>query len=320
MRSLTTKQEGDAIVDTEPVNTEPVNTVPLNTVPVNTAPAPVTSADSVASDRADSDRAGSRRAPRAPRISAGLRYRLVGVASVVGLLAAWQVLANVHVINPALSSSPSGVWTAARQMISDGTLGSSVASSAKLYGTGLGVSIVIGIVGGVVLGWWRLLGAIFDPWIAILYSIPLIAILPLILVWFGITFRGQVVMVVLVSVFPLLVNVMTGTRQVDPALLRLARSFRGSQLAILRTLVMPSIVPYMVTGVRLAAGGGLIGVVVAEYFEGDNGVGGLILKEGTILNTGGVFVGVTVLGGTALVMTALIRTLERWVSGWRAQD
>lgn len=257
---------------------------------------------------------------RGRRLTARATHRLIGVASVIGLLVLWQVMADLSWVNPATSSSPSNVWDTGRQMISDGTLGSAVASSGKLYGVGFGISIIIGVIGGVVLGWFRLLGAIFDPWIAILYSTPLIALLPLILVWFGITFKGQVVMVVLVSVFPLLVSVMTGTRQVDPQLLRLAKSFRGSQPAILRTLVLPSIVPYIVTGVRLAAGGGLIGVTVAEYFEGDNGIGGLILKQGTMLNAGGVFVGIVVLAGAALTMTAIIRGLERRVSAWREDD
>ncbi len=258
----------------------------------------------------------------APNLNKGLvsprvAYRLIGFASVIGMLIIWQIMADTNLVNPAISSSPSNVWDTARQMISDGTLGSAVWSTAGLYAVGLGVSIVLGVTVGIILGWWRILGAAFDPVVAMLYSTPLIALLPLVLVWFGISFKGQVVMVILVSVFPLLVNVMVGTRQVDPGLLRLATSFRGSQLAVLRTLVLPSIVPYIVTGVRLAAGGALIGVTIAEYFEGDNGIGGLILREGTILNAGGVFVGIAVLAGTALTMTAIIRSIERRVSGWR---
>ena len=287
-----------------------VGTTRERNVVVETAPS------TVAGDAArGTGTAGTRR--RGWPLSSKTTHRLVGVGSVVGLLVLWQVMADLNWVDPATSSSPSNVWDTARQMISDGTLGSAVASSGKLYGVGFGIAIVIGVLGGIVLGWVRILGAIFDPWIAILYSTPLIAMLPLILVWFGITFKGQVVMVVLVSVFPLLVNVMAGTRQVDPALLRLAKSFRASQLAIVRTLVLPSIVPYIVTGVRLAAGGGLIGVTVAEYFEGDNGIGGLILREGTELNAGGVFVGIVVLAGAALTITVIIRMLEGRVSGWR---
>jgi len=257
---------------------------------------------------------------RRRRLSRRATHRWIGFASVIGLLVIWQVMADTGLVNSATSSSPSNVWDTARQMISDGTLGSAVAASAKLFGAGFAVSVLIGVAGGVALGWWRLLGAIFDPWVAILYSTPLIALLPLILVWFGITFEGQVVMVVVVSVMPLLVSVMAGTRHVDPALLRLSKSYGGSQLATLRTIVLPSIVPYIVTGVRLAIGGALIGVTVAEYFEGDNGIGGLILKSGTELNSGGVFVGIVVLAGASLTMTAIIRMLENRVSGWRHDD
>jgi ABC-type nitrate/sulfonate/bicarbonate transport system permease component len=253
-----------------------------------------------------------RRRPRAQ----GWR-RFLGPVSIIGGLALWQVLADTGVINQSLSSDPSDVWSAAWGSIQDGTLGSAVVSSAQLYGTGLLISIVIGIGAGIILGWWRTLGAIFDPWIAILYSTPLVAILPLIIVWFGIGFEGQVVLVVLVAVFPLLVNVITGTRQVDDSLLRLARSYGASQFAVLRSLVLPSLVPYAITGVRLSIGMSLIGVVIAEYFEGSNGVGGLILKAGTELNASLVFVGIVVLAGTAITLTSLVRMLERKVSSWR---
>lgn len=253
----------------------------------------------------------------AGRFSDRMKHRLIGLASVIGVLVLWQVLADTHSINVALFSSPSDIWDAGKTMSSNGTLGPDVVTSAKLYGAGFAASVIIGVVFGVIFGWWRTLGAVFDPWIAILYSVPLVAVLPLILVWFGIGFKGQMVMVTLVSVFPLLVNVMVGTRQLDPGLLRLAKSFGASQGAILRTLVLPSIVPYIVTGVRLAAGGALIGVTLAEYFEGDNGIGGLIVKEGTILDTSGVFVGIVILAAASLTITAIIRTLERRVSRWR---
>lgn len=277
---------------------------------VDTAPSSTRVDDVAALDRPAPNLKGGRLSTRAT-------HRLIGFGSIIGLLVLWQVLADTNVINTATASDPSDVWNMGRQMVSDGTLGSAIWSSAGLYGAGLGVAILIGVIGGIILGWWRILGAIFDPWIAILYSTPLVALLPLVLVWFGITFKAQVVMVVLVSVFPLLVNVMVGTRQVDPGLLRLAKSFRGSQFAVLRTLVLPSLVPYIVTGLRLAAGGGLIGVTVAEYFMGNNGIGGMILRDGTELNTAGTFVGIVVLAGASLTILAIIRTVERRVSGWR---
>jgi NitT/TauT family transport system permease protein len=245
------------------------------------------------------------------------RYKLISLASVICALCLWQVFAEVGWINRTLSSSPFDVWDSFKDVIKDGTLKTALLSSVQLYALGLLCSIVIGIVFGIALGWWRAVGAVFDPWIAVLYSTPMIALLPLILVWFGIGFQGRLVMVILVSVFPLLVSVMTGSRQVDDALLRLAKSFRASQWAIMRTLLLPSLVPYIVTGVRLAVGTALIGVVLAEYFEGTDGIGGMILRAGVELNSGKVFVGIAILAATALTLTGLIRMLEARFSSWR---
>jgi NitT/TauT family transport system permease protein len=233
------------------------------------------------------------------------------------VLAAWQLCASQGVVDQKLTSSPWGVVQAARFLIDSGQLGSEVASSAKLFGVGLGLAIVIGALGGVLIGWWRLVAAVFEPWIAILYAMPLIALLPLILVWFGIGFTAEVVMVVLISVFPVLVSVMTGTRNVDQELVRLARSFCGSELAIIRTVLLPSLVPYFVSGVRLAIGSALVGVVVSEYFLGNGGIGGLIVTAGENLQSGEVFVGITILALSAIVMTGLLRRAERHFSQWR---
>jgi ABC-type nitrate/sulfonate/bicarbonate transport system permease component len=261
-------------------------------------------------------RARSRRRRRRKAIPQSW-HKVLSIASIVIGLVLWQVLADTGVVNPTLSSSPYDVFQSARQMIDDGSLASAVSASAELYGVGLALSITIGITCGIIIGWWRTLGAVFDPWIAVLYSTPLIASMPLIIAWFGIGFESQVVMVVLVSVFPLLVNVIVGSRQVDDALLRMARSFGASQAAVLRSLVLPSLIPYIVTGVRIGVGAALVGVVIGEYFEGSNGVGGMILKAGEQLDSAGVFVGLVILAGTALTLTSLIRALERKVSSWR---
>jgi ABC-type nitrate/sulfonate/bicarbonate transport system permease component len=260
--------------------------------------------------------AAADRPPRARRRRVSLTW-LISLASVIVVLAAWQLCASAGVVDEKLTSSPWGVVQAARFLIDTGQLGGDVASSASLFGVGLGLAIVIGAVGGVLIGWWRLVAAVFEPWIAILYAMPLIALLPLILVWFGIGFKAEVVMVVLISVFPVLVSVITGTRNVDQELVRLARSFCGSEAAVIKTVLVPSLVPYFVSGVRLAIGSGLVGVVVSEYFLGNSGIGGLIVTAGENLQSGEVFVGITILALSAIVMTGLLRRAERHLSRWR---
>jgi ABC-type nitrate/sulfonate/bicarbonate transport system permease component len=260
--------------------------------------------------------AAAGRPPRVRQRRVSLTW-LISLASVVVVLAAWQLCASAGVVDEKLTSSPWGVVQAARFLIDTGQLGGDVASSASLFGVGLGLAIVIGAAGGVLIGWWRLVAAVFEPWIAILYAMPLIALLPLILVWFGIGFTAEVVMVVLISVFPVLVSVMTGTRNVDQELVRLARSFCGSEAAVIKTVLVPSLVPYFVSGVRLAIGSGLVGVVVSEYFLGNSGIGGLIVTAGENLQSGEVFVGITILALSAIVMTGLLRRAERHLSRWR---
>ena len=260
--------------------------------------------------------AAAGRPPRARQRRVSLTW-LISLASVIVVLAAWQLCASAGVVDEKLTSSPWGVVQAARFLIDTGQLGGDVASSASLFGVGLGLAIVIGAAGGVLIGWWRLVAAVFEPWIAILYAMPLIALLPLILVWFGIGFTAEVVMVVLIAVFPVLVSVMTGTRNVDQELVRLARSFCGSEAAVIKTVVVPSLIPYFVSGVRLAIGSGLVGVVVSEYFLGNSGIGGLIVTAGENLQSGEVFVGITILALSAIVMTGLLRRAERRISRWR---
>lgn len=242
---------------------------------------------------------------------------LLSVVSIAVVLGAWQLCSSTGVVNANLASSPWGVILAAKYLIATGQLGSAVGASAELLAVGLAISIVIGTVFGLAIGWSRILAAVCEPFVVMIYAMPTIALLPVILAWFGITFQAQVVMVFVISVFPILVNVMIGTRSVDISLIRLARSFRASQYKILRSIVLPAIIPYFISGVRLGIGTGLIGVVVAEYFLGENGLGGLIVKEGALLEISYVFVGLIVLALGALVLTSALRAIERRITKWR---
>jgi ABC-type nitrate/sulfonate/bicarbonate transport system permease component len=224
-------------------------------------------------------------------------YPWVSVISLLAMIGLWQLLVSAGAVSTQVMSSPSQVWHTAGQVISNGTLGSAFGDSAKLYLTGLGISIVVGVPAGIIFGYWRFIGAIFDPLIAILYATPLIALLPLVLVWFGISFKG--------------------VRELDPDLLRVAKSFRASQWSIIRTLLFPSLLPYIVTGLRLSMGLGLIGVVVSEYYLGESGLGGFIMQAGSINDTSQVMVGILVLALSSVLLTALIKWVERRVTPWR---
>lgn len=271
----------------------------------------------------DSSAGGGSPAPAAERASRvrllliRRRNMLLSILAVLVVAGAWQGCAGLGWINTQLTSSPWGVASAFREMVANGTLGSALLVSGKLFGVGLGIAILIGVIGGILIGSSPIIGALTEPFIAMLYAMPIVALLPVILAWFGITFEAQVVMVVLVAVFPILVSAITGTRQVDPQLLRLARSLRASQLQVMRTIVLPSLVPYLVAGIRLSVGGALIGMVVAEYFLGQAGIGGLIVQAGEVLKIDQVFVGVFILAFSSVFISSLLKVAERRLTRWR---
>lgn len=260
----------------------------------------------------------------APRGGGGLRAvavrnqrKLIGTTSVTVFVILWQLSADRAWINPLFTSSPSDIVSAARELWSNGQLATNVGASAKLFAVGFLVSIAIAIPLGIVMGWYRWLDAIVDPFVSLLYATPRIALIPLVLVWAGIGFQSRLIIVVLAAVFPLLINTIAGVRATDPELLRVARSFQASDLAIFKTLVLPGSLPFIVSGLRHAINQALIGVVVAEFFGGNVGIGSLITSAGLELRTDVAFVGVFIVAGTAMVLTGALRYAERKLTPWQ---
>jgi NitT/TauT family transport system permease protein len=250
-------------------------------------------------------------------LAARQQRKLIGTASVTVFVILWQLSADREWINPLFTSSPTAIVSAAREMWTNGQLGTNVRSSAELFAVGFVVSILIAIPLGIAMGWYRWLDAIVDPFVSMLYATPRIALIPLVLVWAGIGFESRLIVVVLAAVFPLLINTIAGVRATDPELLRVARSFQASDLAIFRTLVLPGSVPFIVSGLRHAINQALIGVVVAEFFGGNVGIGALITSAGLELRTDVAFVGVFIVAGTAMVLTGALRYLERKLTPWQ---
>jgi ABC-type nitrate/sulfonate/bicarbonate transport system permease component len=248
---------------------------------------------------------------------AGRRYQLIGAFSVATFIVLWQVSADQAWINPLFTSSPGDIVAAGQEMWASGTLGLHLEASAQLFIVGFALSVVIAIPRGVLMGWYRTLDAIVDPFVSVLYATPRIALIPLVLVWAGIGFEARLIVVVLAAVFPLLINTIAGVRATAPDLLRVAHSFQASDLAIFRTVVLPGAVPYIVSGLRHGINQALIGVVVAEFFGGSIGIGYLITSAGLELRTDVAFVGVFIVAGSAMVLTGVLRFLEGKLTRWR---
>jgi NitT/TauT family transport system permease protein len=254
--------------------------------------------------------ASRRKISRAERATLSLS----GIGLVVGI---WQLLNVQGVLDPLIWSSPSRIWSAFYAMVSDGSLGSLCLVSAKLFVAGFAVSVSTGLVIGTILGWYAKTRAVVDPWISMLYAMPGLALVPLLVVAFGSGFRTQVIVVWTVAVFPVIINVSAGVSAIDRRHLEVARSFLATNRDVLWGVALPGAVPFVIAGIQQALSLSLIGVVVAEYFAGNDGLGGLILNASSQLRTADAYVGIIIFAVAGLFFTALLRRCEGWAVKWR---
>lgn len=271
-----------------------------------------------ASGQKSGPRRRARRRKTAARIELPARTRLLlGSVGIFGGIVLWEMASRLGWVNPLIASSPTGVVRSAIELMQSGALIPAMTSTARLFLVGFGISLVAGLIIGAFAGWYQKFDAIADPWISILYASPRIAFLPLIAVWFGPGFTGQLVVVILIAVFPIIINVASGVGSIDRDHLRMAQSFMASNRDVLIKIALPGAIPAIASGVRQGMMQGLLGVVVAEYFLGNTGIGGLIFQAGLMLRTGDALLGAVIFALAALILSSALRRLESKLDRWR---
>ena len=240
-----------------------------------------------------------------------LGIRLVSIAVV---LTAWQLVGQR--IDPILFTTPSAVSVAALQMVTSGELWSYLWPSLVVLVVGLVISALAGIAGGLLLARFWALDVALDMYITFLYSTPTVALVPLIVLWVGFESTAKIVILFLFAFFPLVINTYQGVKSVDPRLLEVGRAFRCSERQLWTNIVLPAALPFIVTGLRLAVGRGLIGMVLADLYTAISGIGYLIVRSASTYRVDKMFVPIVVLGLLGITLTALLRAAERWVAPW----
>jgi ABC-type nitrate/sulfonate/bicarbonate transport system permease component len=242
---------------------------------------------------------------------------ILGTAFIVALLVAWQIVTALGIEPPILLPSPADVIAAFGNLFSSSDIWANLAASGKELLYGFALAALVGVAAGLVIGWYPRLGYFFDPFVNFLYAIPRVALGPLLVVWLGIGLSSKVALVFLIAVFPVLVNTSSGVRSLDQHLIRVARCFGASDLKIFRTIALPGSVPFILGGLRLAIGQALIGVFVAELLGAQYGVGAMIENAGQQFQTDIVFAGLLIFAVAGMVLTAIVRWLERRFDAWR---
>jgi ABC-type nitrate/sulfonate/bicarbonate transport system permease component len=235
-----------------------------------------------------------------------------GIGAVVVLFVFWQVYVSITHISPLLLPSLPDIVTSFRTYASSGQLGSDLGASAKELFGGYLLACVAGIVIGLLAGWYKYLGFMITPWASFFLAVPIIAITPLIIIWVGLNLEAKIIIVALSAFFPILLNTMAGVRDIDKRLIRLERSYCASNLQILRTLALPSAVPYTLTGMRIGVCWAIVGVYVAEISNGSSqGIGYMMSTAASTFQTAQFFVGLFIIGVIGILLTSLVGLLQR---------
>lgn len=243
--------------------------------------------------------------------------RAIGTTSVLLVLAAWQICASLNIVQSAVSSSPWGVLTAGRAYYTSSHALADLSASGLEILYGFLISLVVGIVIGVLIGTNKLMEAAFDPFINLLYSMPRIALAPLFVIWFGIGMNSKIAVIFLSAVFPIILNTAAGLRSVDQELVGMSRLFGANKWYVVTKIMLPSSVPSIVAGIRLAIGNALLGMVVAELIASTRGVGFLIESASNNFQTNLLFVGIFTIAVAALILMSGVRLIERRLDRWR---
>jgi ABC-type nitrate/sulfonate/bicarbonate transport system permease component len=244
---------------------------------------------------------------------------MLGGGAVLVALGGWQWAWSAKAISPLFFTGPSTVVMRFVEEWTHGRLKQDMLYSGTNFVIGVGMAIAVGVVVGVLIGWYRRLAMVVDPFVTTLYSTPRVALVPLVLIWFGIGMWSKVFIVFINAVFPVLINTIGGVRAIDVDLLRAARAYCASDWQIFTTVVVPGAVPFILTGVRQAVALGLIGVVVGEMFGGSEGIGFMVNYGGQTFQTDTVFLGVTIIALSGITLTWAAERLEKRFSRCRPE-
>ena len=244
--------------------------------------------------------------------------KILGAAAVIVFLTAWELCGNtLQLINPLFMSAPSLVFKAAYQMFASGEIFNDLYVSGIEFVVGYILSIVVAIPFGIAIGWYKRFAYVCDPFVNAMNATPRIALLPLVIIWLGIGILSKVGIIFLGAVFPLLINTRDGVKTTPHNLLTAAKSFGASEWQIFKSVVLPSTVPFILTGLRLAVGRALIGVMVGELYAATAGIGFMITVAGATFQTDKVFVGVLIFAISGMTLTAVIDHYEHRFDKWR---
>lgn len=245
---------------------------------------------------------------------------VLSVLGIVVFFALWQVGANVGVVDKLFFSSPADVAAAGWEEVQNPRFWEDVRVSGWELFVGSSLAIIVSVPLGLLIGWYRRLNYASDPWLNFANALPRAALIPIVVLTFGLGVEMKIVIVFLGGVFTIMVATVEGVRTVERALIDVSRSFRASQRLIFTSLVIPGTLPFIVSGMRIAVGRVLAGIIIAEFYAQTQGLGVMIYKASNAFLQGGsdrMMFGILLFTLFGIILYEAVGYAERYFQRWR---
>ncbi len=243
---------------------------------------------------------------------------MVRAGSVLLFVTLWEIFGR-HV-NPLFLSYPTAIGRAFVQLVLSGELLRQASGSLAVYVVGLLASLAVGIPLGLLMGRYRLAEYLLDTFVYFLDATPRVALIPIILLWFGLGAPGKFAIVFLSGVFPVLMNTFSGVRTVSGGLVDIGRAYGAGEGKIFSKIMLPAAFPFVMAGVRLAVGRALIGIITAEMFTAVTGMGALLIRYSSAFATDKLFVPIILLAVLGVVLTDGVSRLQQRLAPWKETE
>ena len=248
-----------------------------------------------------------------------LVFNWLGVIGVLAFFSSWELSTRLEILNPFYFPPFSKIIVKGYELFANGSIWEHLWFSLTNFAIGFIVSAVLGVVLGVPMGWYRNIAKAVDPLLSGIYATPLIALLPLIIMLFGLGPVSKIIMTVLAAVFPILINTMTGIANTDHRLITMARAFGAKDSTVFLKVSIPGSLPYIVAGMRVALGRALVYIVVAEQYGAAMGLGYLTSVAAQRFQMAAMFVPIVIIAALGASLNELLKTVERRLEKWKPQ-
>jgi ABC-type nitrate/sulfonate/bicarbonate transport system permease component len=248
----------------------------------------------------------------------GGRGVILGTLAVVLCFGGWEFASANKLVDPMFLPRPLEVITTMGHIIASDTFPRDLKVSSYEFGLGLGLSIVLGGIIGILSGWYKAVEEFLNPLVISLNSVPHLALIPLLILIFGIGTTPKVILVLMSCIVVMIMNTAAGVENVDRQLMQMSRSFGASDRQIIRTVVLPAVIPYFMSGVRISVGRAVVAVAIAEIFASVAGLGNILIKAQSSLNIPAMYATVLLLTIIGVTLTQMAAWLERYLQRWKA--